>query len=109
MTDFLTFLVYLLLSVFCIYLGILFAIWTKIAFKVSSVWKYQMALFFALGYSKLFVFICRYLMHTNVVARDAVLKSWVWAFRDIPLLIVIGWFVWEMSRRFFILRDRNDK
>ena len=40
MTDFLTFLVYLLLSVGCIYLGILFAAWLKIAFKVSTIWKY---------------------------------------------------------------------
>ena len=107
MTDFIVLVIYFILTISCIYLGILFFIWSKIATSISTIWKYQMVLFFAIGYSKIYLLMARYFRGTNIIIHNHLLDSWEWITRDIPLLIVIGWFVWEMSKRFFILRKRE--
>ena len=98
---------YLLGFLISTYLGVLFVVWIRKARAISTIWKYETAMFISIAYSKILVAVCRFLLIYDEPLRDEMLHSILWQTRDIPLIVVLGWFAWEMSDRFFNRRRKK--
>lgn len=101
---------YVLTLLVCAYGAGLFAWWARKAGKPSAVFLYVMGIFFAEGFTMVLAIYSRLVLlyAEDLVWYSQLHNSWQWAFRGIPLLLVLTALAAHMSVRAFIKKSRRD-
>ena len=101
--DLFGFMTYTTVALGCLVSGALFHWWTKHTDDISTIWVYEIILFYSIALSKSLSAVCKGLRlwgnNNGHTSYHNFLESTIWNIRDIPFSIAVGLFIFMMAKR----------